>query len=629
VKPSGPADVDFADATLPRRVRRLPDRTPEDALSALRQASTLFETERAGPPRRRSRRSGGVLLGLALSILVGGIVSFMGPLEYRCTIGFTVSGAFAAHAERLAQLLETQTAEALDADGSAHSARRLGATAWRPGQQLEVQVAVSDRQAAAALATAVAGRFAAAIERLRADGRAHPPATEDLLHTQVEELRDRLARAEAVMEAAVIAMPLKNPETDRNGLLHQWREAHQAFTGLRRDLGQASTAVQELRTAPAPTHGVVSSEEREAAYADDPALVQDLRELEVNLSILRKEVLDVWDGAARHLAEFRKALTPPTEGLDGESPADAHHRTPIPTAAAADAVERTIARVAATRGKLRVSLEAFAESAADVVDRLHAAPTDGRSAQILEGCQQVRTLVGDFLYGVSGTLSELRAAVESLDEEIIEGARHHVLSSELRREFQAVEVAHHRFQFAAGAIEPADNFRLDAALRATRGLRRRTQERISEIEGRLQTMGRERARTRRLEQLHRAEAHLSETRAQADESIERILNLQEQLSVANVLTEDFLRTVLEAEHAAKLADLAQADLARRQSHLDRLREQRLAALDGMNARYEGCTVGRVPMELAGRLRQGGIAAALTLLTVGLVQWRTRPRGGAS
>jgi len=103
---------------------------------------------------------------------------------------------------------------------------------------------------------------------------------------------------------------------------------------------------------------------------------------------------------------------------------------------------------------------------------------DPASAELLDRYQRVRMLLSDFLFAASQRLSAVRAHLSVLGGQAGDNARHHVLQSNLTRAFQATQTAHHRFEFAAGGIDTPDNFRLDAALRSARGLRRRILEQI-------------------------------------------------------------------------------------------------------------------------------------------------------
>ena len=132
-----------------------------------------------------------------------------------------------------------------------------------------------------------------------------------------------------------------------------------------------------------------------------------------------------------------------------------------------------------------------------------------------------------------------------------------MLQSDLTRGFHAVQQAHHRFEFAAGALEPAVNFKLDAALLGARGLRRRSQLRIRRIDEQLQTDAAMRARRGRTTDLAQAKRSYGQLRATLDHAVTKLLSVQDDLnlavseastSVRSVLLHDLLKTQVEWIH---------------------------------------------------------------------------------
>lgn len=345
----------------------------------------------------------------------------------------------------------------------------------------------------------------------------------------------------------------------------------------------------------------------------DDALQQDLGELTVNLTEVKLHLLNVWQASAgplellqtasRDLAEIRAADVGAT-GTAGEMVTD----------------------LRSTGLEYVDLLTAFATEWNKEFVTLRRRPIDPMTGAVLELHRRMRTRLSDFLFQAGKHTAKMRGMVDGVGDLPGDRPRLHVLHASLMRFFRAVQMAHHRFEFSAGAIETQANFKLDTAQRAARGLFRRSQIRITNIDRLLQEQARQRAVAQRAEDLQRTEKRLASLREAAYLAVERLVAVQEGLNVNAGLTESYLRSTLLADMSKGRIDFTKADLAATQGTLAQLTDRRMQSIVGVNLELASVDVigrtGNVPQ----RLQLGGLSALVTLLVVGLVQWVMVRRG---
>jgi hypothetical protein len=247
---------------------------------------------------------------------------------------------------------------------------------------------------------------------------------------------------------------------------------------------------------------------------------------------------------------------------------------------------------------------------------------DAFSAEVLDANERLRKLAHDFLFNSGQRLSTARKQLKSIADDPGATSRHHVLHSNLTRGFQSVQGLRHRFEFAAGALDTPDNFRLDSSLRAARGLRRRTQERIEQIERKLLAEARQRARQEQAEALAEAQQAIERTRAAAERTVEDLFTVQEGLLAGGQLSEEFAAAVLRAELAAQRVLATRQALATIEGRLSEMASQRRAAADSLQVELVSCEVVGYGLDGWRRARLGLIGFVATFIVV-LVGQRIR------
>jgi len=425
----------------------------------------------------------------------------------------------------------------------------------------------------------------------------------------VVQLQDRVAEAQAQLDSATSSLPPADPRIDRDALVQRWHGLRSDFAATRAQLAQAAAGFDRLRSDSEPTHGIVNADDRRRALESDPGLQQDLRELEVKYSELKLHLLSVWQQSAGRL-ELLQTATDELSRTASES--DTTRLPPNLQVAVQGLVSDTDA--------FRQTLTAFTDVWTNEFTSLQRMEIDPAGGELLDGYQRVRRLLSDFLFAASQRWSAMRSHLSVLGEQISDNARHHVLLSNLTRVFQSAQTAHHRFEFAAGAIDTPDNFRLDAALRSASGLRRRALEQIQQIEHRLQAEAIDKAKRQRAQSLVDAEKSVEQIRATAEQTIEQLFSVDDGLIQAVGLSEDFLHAVLKAELAANRAQTAQDDMARADLRLKELVAKRESTSADIGIKLVSCGVIGTELNLAQRARLGGIAFGVTLVTLLIGQW---------
>jgi hypothetical protein len=228
--------------------------------------------------------------------------------------------------------------------------------------------------------------------------------------------------------------------------------------------------------------------------------------------------------------------------------------------------------------------------------------------------------LNDFLFHSAKRLAALRTLVQETANGSIDNARYYVLQSDLTRGFQAVQTAHHRFEFAAGELEASDNFRLDAASRSARGLRRRSQKRIRLIDERLQADAAGRARQQRELELAETRRFMQDVRERVDKTVEELVSLQEELNLNTTQREEFLRAILQRDLIKSQSEQTKRDLLGIQEQVRQLTAKRTAGAEANRLELVSCEVIDGPINLQERCRTGGIGAVLTFLALALGQW---------
>jgi len=582
------------------------------ALNALSAASGQFDTpsETRSPFRRRTS----VGLALAAAVVAGTVTMLTGRFEHTCAVTMRFTGD-AAHDQ-----LETARGELishLSGRMADPAGRALAPGAWftesTAPDHLRFGITAFDREAGVAYARDIATGFQSRIRDAAAQARDTPGVDERILSELADGLRARLSESRTQVKHATEKLPEHDPPEEHTALLTHWRTLRADFELKREQFSAASVEVANLLAEPDPTHGLVSADRRREVLENDPALQQDLRELEVNLTELKLHLLNAWQtssGALERLILATGDLIETTSAVQGNG--------------GADDVLATVGDLARAAEDYRSLLTGFSEAwnrEFTAVQRLKVDPYRGEMLNVYD---RVRRLLNDFLFQASKRLSAMRSQLRRLDQGPSDSARHHVLQSNLMRAFQAVQGAHHGFEFAAAALETPDNFRMDAALKTARGLRRRSQARVRDTERRLQAEAAKRASRQHAERLAEARRTAQSLRDLADSAMSELLAVQDALNTSSTQKEAFLQGMLEVHVATTREQLLEDDLARFENLIERLAAERTSAVRSADIEIVSCGVTGPPVNIIGQIRVAGAIAAATLATVLVGQcWITR------
>ncbi len=490
--------------------------------------------------------------------------------------------------------------------------RLQSVTLTRP-DTVRIAISSTDRDAISDAAQRAVTTFQGRVKAIAAEIRDTPGPDERVLTTHLDSLRTRLAQAKEKIDVAVAQWPVTDPSQHRQALLSQWQTLRTDLAGTRQVWVSAQSQVDELRYAPAPTHGVVRTDIRRDRLAADRALQQDLSELHVTLTELKLHLLTVWQNAAASLDSVVAKVETFTAIVD----------TAQTTASKTPDQRDTIVDQTASYHE---ELSRFEGMWNREFTTLRLVDVDPMSGQVIDIAQRVRRILNDFLYTSGKHLTAVRTSVRDFGRDGRDSARSYVFQSNLVRRFEALQSAHHRFEFAGGAIETPENFRLDAALLSARGLRRRTQARIRGIDQQLETVALEQAKIRRTKDLEIAEQEAIGTRNSTDKTVDELLAMQEELNLSADQSEAFLRATMKAEVANARFERVQADLEDVETRLQRAVADRTTHANAIRVELRSCEVGDRPVNLSARLRTSGIGATLTLVLVLLGQWLFVRRG---
>ncbi|HEY3246456.1 MAG TPA: hypothetical protein VGM03_24175 [Phycisphaerae bacterium] len=428
----------------------------------------------------------------------------------------------------------------------------------------------------------------------------------DSLQQQIGRSATQTPRATAA--AGTCALPTTRQQlTER---VDAWRVA---VTYLQSELRQAEAQKQALDSAPPPQKSPVSAERRTAAQAADVALTQDLAELSVKLTELRASMLSVWQSAAPLIEELTLAAARLIQA--GQE----HGAAPAGIDRIIEQSEECHRWVEAFAGAWNREFAALRQDAVD--------PIGPSVVEVLDRCTRLRN---DLLFNVSTALTALRGDLRSLEQGAATGgfsaaeqARQHRLTSALLSEFHALEKAYQHFELATGALQPENNPRLDAAQRAARGLRRRTQTRIQQIDDQLALVALHAAQQSRAAAARQLDENIGELRSELSRRLDEGLVLQANLVADRTAGEDLARTSAAAEvRRASTAETARV-LDTVEAHLKELTESQAGRLDPAAVKLLGVTVQRQPINLTARITRGWLAASGMLVLLLLVPrlWR--------
>ncbi len=609
-------------ATDVRSRRVLPDRmgprpsTSVDAIARLAEASSARSRRDSAVTAVRARRRIGVAPALLAAIVVGAALLFAEPFQHLCGATFRVTETsnrdrITFYRKELLDFTWADVAQQPDADQAGPM--------WMVDEPefglLRAYRSTTDRQRGVERANVVARGFLTHLNALARETRTTPTEGETILEGYVRQFQARLADTQEQFESAIAALPDSDPRLHRETLLANWGQLQSDFKAAREQLAQTARQFDNLKGENEQTTAVVMPAERRDVLEADEALQQDFKELAATLTELKLHMLNVWQRSSAALEKLESAGSAfqdwLTKRITDAPPQDIH-----------DLVEN----LSVESSSYRESAAAFSHAWTAEFKALQQREVDAQSGDLLDAYLRARTLLNDFLFSAGQKLSAMRSRVNEAARQPRDNARLHVVQSELMRGFQEVQSAHHRFEFAAGSLETPDNFRLDSALRIARGLRRRITDRTKAIEDRLKTEATERAKKQRLETMAAIEAVLEKTRASSDETIDRLLAVQEGLNQTANLSEAFVTAVLRAELANSRLQLTREDLARMEAQLRELAARRASAGDEPPISLAACGVVQSAVNLPERLRVAGVGAGVAFVAVLLGQlfFRNKP-----
>lgn len=545
---------------------------------------------------------------LALSAFVlGGIVAAMIPLVDHIAVTFEVlpivSTSSRVDLENELRIIALRT-PAGEYAGSVASERLW--TEKPSAERLRVTFATSDHTCDGPFVGDLGERFRIHLAELAAELRRTPSAAESILGDLLALHHERLREVQTKLDAAAAGLPPSDPRVNREALRMRWETLQAAWTTVHDRAIEATKEAERLRSQPDLDVGMVSADERRQALESDAALQQDLKELTVRLTEIKLHLLNVWQQSAGRLDELRIGSEAFGQTLDAVDP----------SALPSEITEAT-GRIRMALSAYRGALDAFGTAWTAEFTAIQRMEVDPRRADILDIQERVRTLLNDFLFAGSRHLETLRTQLAELGRNPSATSRHYVLESNVTRGFQVVQSAHHRFEFAASALDTPENFRLDASLRSARGLRRRSLERTQGIEIRLEKEAAVRARQQRVTSIAQAEKTAEQLRAASERTLTDLFDVQGGLLAAGSLTEDFLRSALGIEVLAQKVQTQQDDLALIEARRRELEDIRGKEADTLRAEFLSCEVLAYDFQWSTRIRVGltGAVAAFVAMIV--------------
>lgn len=593
----------------------------------VREPHTSAETSHRAHTRFRGRRQPTWLPAIFAAAVVGAAVTLAGRFEYRCVAELEANpGSPGRSGVELSEVRRFLWEKAPTLSGAQGIPARWSVS--QPRQHtLAVNLTTPER---AAGMTDLRWMVEAYLDEARRQAeriRTTPSDVEAEWTVYLGTLRERMDDLQAHVQEATRALPAEVGDDRQQALVAQWSSLREGFSAARGELALAMSDVARLEREGAPASALVLETDREQAFRADQALQQDLKELAVALTDMKLQMLNVWQRSASLLERLVTARQALDTGLERQRQA-ASVRNQNLIASASDSAAPSD-RHFALLGMMLLPLEdytaalkTFSADWTGEFTRIQKTDVDPRDPTILDGYTRVHSRLHEFLFTAAKRLGAMREAVERLAADPADDARLHVQLSEMLRLFESLQTAHYQFEFAAGQLETPANFRLDAAYQAARGLHRRARERMDNLDETLRERALERARTLRLAELAAARTTIEQVRQETDRMVDDLLSVQEQLMQSATRSEQFLKAMVKVEAAAARLKVTESDLGRVEERLAALRTERLSSAPTADLRLTSCVAEETPVNLGERLRLGGIAACLTLLTVLLGQWWT-------
>ncbi|MGB0714348.1 MAG: hypothetical protein ACPGXK_00615 [Phycisphaerae bacterium] len=414
---------------------------------------------------------------------------------------------------------------------------------------------------------------------------------EEMLHDQSARLtrwRDELAED---VKRSSERIPSDDPSQTHRTLLSRWDDARKNFSTLRTRLLTADLNLEQLRNSPPPVSGNVTTRERTEAMGTDVALQEDLAELKVRLTELKLHMLNAWQSSADELDRLRET----------------RHQLEDAANRLADSDSTWLQSFVATSREYCSLFDEFSRSWTAEFTGLRELEADPLSREILDRHENARAKLRDFLFRGAQALLVLRRSMEAPNEPDGNLARFHVRRSEVMRQYESLRRTHDRFEFAANAIEPMRNFRLDSALDGSRGLNRRASARMSSIDERLQEKARKRAGRQHEYDIAEAENNLARVRSTVDEAVDELISIQSDINEAAGQSETFVQHVTAREILRGQLERAEQELTVVAEALQEKQEARMLWSEARRATAASPRTTRLAPERNQRFIAGGRA----------------------
>lgn len=432
-----------------------------------------------------------------------------------------------------------------------------------------------------------------------------PSEKEVVLQQRLDDLRAALSKASLDEQAQPSALVQGDVPFEREQAGDRLGQLRAEFLAQREQLRQAEAVLAELEANPVPERPSIDPDLFEQGLQADVPLQQDSAELEVREAEVRLYLLNAWQSATPALEELVTAASELQGSLSAEDDdrAQGTHRA---------ALELAIGAVDEYRSRLRRFSQEWTAAFIDLSRDSSEAPA---SSNMIEVQEQIAKLLADFLYEAASSLTVIRDQARRLNTESDAQARHHVLIARLTRGFHALQTAHHQFEFSASQVQPASNFRLAAAVRAVRGLARRTELRREELSRQIEQVVRRQREQAREADIRRLQDQRERLTVSADAMLDAVFENLDEFEAVTAQGEAYAAAqAASAIWTQQVAEL-EADIGNTQAALEELANQRRSPVRPEAVRLLSCELDAVPANLPRRLAYGWAAFATTLLAL--------------